>query len=127
MMWRNHTGTNKKAFRALTRLRRLRQFEKANLEGIATPEDRDLVYEIGYRQAAARPLTMKETLLLYLGSVATVQRRLGKLRRTGVIAQRRSDQDRRVQELTLTPRTLAVFARCDDLLQGNDERWDEAA
>jgi DNA-binding MarR family transcriptional regulator len=124
-MWRTHTGNNRKAFRALARLREQRAFEKAALEGMDTPEDRDLIYEIGHRQGALRPLTMKEALLMELGSLATVQRRLRRLRRLGLVLQARSEQDRRVQELSLSPRALGAFARYDDLLR--NERWEEAA
>ncbi len=125
-MWQEHAGTNRKAFRAIARLREVRKLERAHLGGVQTPEDRDLLYEIGWRQAGNRPLTMKEALLLDFGSVATVQRRLRQLRKLGFIQQRRSGADRRVQELTLPPRTLALFARCDDLLR-DQERWEEAA
>lgn len=122
MLWKDHTGTNRKAFRALARLRELREVERAQLYSMSTPEDRDLVYEVGWRQAGGRPLTVKEALLLDVGSVATVQRRLRKLCHSGVIAQRRNAEDRRVQELMLTPKTLGVFARCDDLLSEGAER-----
>lgn len=125
-MWRSHSGVHRKAFRAIARLRELRSFEKLNFYGIQTPEDRDLLYEIGWRQASGKPLTMKEALLLDIGSVATVQRRLRGLRRLGIVAQHRMDGDRRVQELTLSAKSIAAFARCDDLLR-EQEAWDEAA
>jgi hypothetical protein len=125
-MWREHAGTNRKAFRAIGRLRELRKLERGHLRGFETPEDRDLLYEVGWRQAGSAPLTVKEALLLNLGSIATVQRRLRELRREGLIVQRRSAGDARVQELTLAPKTLALFARCDDLLR-DQERWEEAA
>ena len=125
-MRQEHSATHRKAFRAIARLRELRSLEREHFSGVQTPEDRDLLYEIGWRQAREEPLTVKEALVLQLGSVATVQRRLRELRRLGFIDQRRSTGDRRVQELTLSARTLSVFARCDDVLR-EQERWDEAA
>lgn len=126
-LWRNHSGTNRKAFRAIARLRELRRLEREELQSMSTPEDRDLVYEIGWRQAGGRPLTVKEALLLDVGSVATVQRRLRKLCRNGMVAQRRTAADRRVQELTLSTKTLGAFARLDDVLSDNEAKLDEAA
>jgi len=93
----------------LVAARALREFERRELAFIRTLEDRDLVYEIGYHQAIRKPLKVKELLLLGLGSIATVQRRLRHLRRTGAIRQRRSNADRRALELTLTPRVWNLF------------------
>ena len=125
-MWQDHAGNHRKAFRAIARLRELRAFEKDHFAGARTPEDRDLLYEIGWRQGSRRPLTMKEAILLNAGSIATVQRRLRALRRLGVIQQRRSESDRRVQELTLSAKTLTAFARCDDVLQEQERRAEAA-
>ncbi len=126
-MWQSHAGSNRKAFRAIARLRELRAFEKTHFRGAATPEARDLLYEIGYRQAARRPLTVKQALLLEVGSVATVQRRLRELRHLGIVQQKRSAADARVQELTLSDKSLAIFAACDDLMRAEEARLEEAA
>ncbi len=125
-MRQEHGATHRKAFRAIARLRELRTLEREHFAGVETAEDRDLLYEIGWRQAQRQPLTVKQALVMHLGSLATVQRRLRALRRLGFVHQERSARDRRVQELTLSPRTLTAFARCDDVLRER-ERWDEAA
>jgi hypothetical protein len=91
-------------------LRKLRAFEKHNLPFLRTCEDRELACEVGYRQAVGRPLTIKEAFLLDIGSVATVQRQLRRLRHDGAIAQVRSKEDARVVNLTLTPRASRAFA-----------------
>jgi|SRR6185295_9120405 len=93
----------------LVAVRALREFERRQLAFIRTIEDRDLLYEIGYHQAMGRPLSVKHLLLLGLGSLATVQRRLRHLRRAGAIRQRRSRADRRALELTLAPRIWRLF------------------
>jgi DNA-binding MarR family transcriptional regulator len=91
------------------RLKALRQFERQQLAFLMTLEDCDLVCEIGVRQALGQPLTVKQVFLLGLGSVPTVQRRLARLRRLGVIQQRRADADRRSVEITLAPKALKAL------------------
>jgi predicted MarR family transcription regulator len=104
------------AFRAIGKLRAMRAFERRHLHCVQTVEDRDLLCEIGHRQATHAPLTLKQLLLLGIGSIATVQRRLRRLRHAGCIQHARGGSDRRTMELTLTPRVLQVFQRYADLL-----------
>ena len=89
----------------------IREFERRHLDFLETFLDRDLVCAIAVRQSAGAPLTMKQAVLLGLGSVPTVQRRLRRLRRLGVVRQDRSRADRRVIELRLTPRALVALAQ----------------
>lgn len=98
------------------RLREIRAFERRNLGFLKTCEDHDLLWEIGWHQAQGKPLTVKQIFLLGLGSVPTVQRRLARLRRLGVIAQQRCEHDRRSVEVTIAPKVLKVFAQYKDLL-----------
>lgn len=93
-----------------------RAFEKRHLGFLRTLADRDLVCEIGYRQHE-RPMTLKEALLLGVGSVATVQRRLRRLRHLGAVQHRRSERDGRAVELVLSPRLLRVFEKYGELLK----------
>ena len=81
--------------RVFERLRTLRTFEKQHLSFLRTVEDHDLVCEIGYHQAEGRALTLKQIFLLDVGSVATVQRRLRRLKQLGVVHQHRSAADGR--------------------------------
>jgi DNA-binding MarR family transcriptional regulator len=108
------------AYSAIARLRTLRTFERAHLPLLRTVGDQDLILEIGYHQGRRRPLTMKQALLFDLGSVATTQRRVRRLRPLGLVAQNRSPKDRRVQELRLSPRLLAVFAKYDEVLRAQE-------
>jgi chromosome segregation and condensation protein ScpB len=103
--------------RVFEQLRALRVYEKQHLGFLRTIEDHDLVREIGYYQAEGKPLTLKQLFLLDVGSVATVQRRLRRLKQLGIVHQRRADHDGRAVELTLTPRCLKLFERYDAVLR----------
>lgn len=102
--------------RVFQRLRVLRDFERSHLGVLETVEDHNLVREIGYHQARATPLTLKQLFLLDTGSIATVQRRLRRLRQLGVVQQRRAKDDRRAVELLLTPKYLRLFRRYGELM-----------
>jgi hypothetical protein len=98
-------------------LRALREFEKRHLPCIETIEDCDLLWEIGYRQAARRPITLKELMLLGVASVPTIQRRLRRLRQFGAIVQQRRADDRRSLELVLAPDMMRTIGLCEPLLR----------
>ena len=98
------------------RLRALKDFEREHLRVLATVEDHNLVREIGFHQAGGTPLTLKQLFLLDIGSVATVQRRLRRMRQLGVVQQRRAQSDRRAVELMLTPKYLKVFRKYGELM-----------
>lgn len=97
--------------RVFERLRALRIFEKQHLGFLSTIEDHNLVTEIGYHQAEGKPLTLKRLFLLDVGSVATVQRRLRRLKQLGIVHQRRAEYDGRAVELTLTPKCIKLFEK----------------
>src|SRR3954466_6405896 len=98
------------------KLRHLRAFQREHLQFLKTLEDYALVSEIGYRHASGAPLTMNQALRLELGSVATVQRQLRRLRHAGVILLERSDGDRRVAMITLTPKALKALTAYAELV-----------
>ncbi|MBV8032511.1 MAG: hypothetical protein JO035_13455 [Betaproteobacteria bacterium] len=104
------------------RLKALRAFEKKHFPYLRTLEDYDLVREIGYHQENGGRLTMKQLYLLDVASVATVQRRLRRLRQLGVVQQVRSDKDGRALEIQVTPRIVKSFARYLELLRGGEAR-----
>jgi hypothetical protein len=79
-------------------------------------EDEGIVREIGLHQVLGAPLTLKRLLMLGVGSVATVQRRLQRLKRRGVVLESRSDDDRRLIELTLSPSCMRTFGKYEALL-----------
>ena len=97
-----------KTFRALTAAS---EFRRHHLPFVQTLDDLDLVREIGLNQAAGHPIALKALFLKGNGSVATIQRRLIRLKRLGVVAQERAGHDKRVHSLTLTPNIWKVYVR----------------
>ena len=78
-------------------------FRRRHLPFLHTLEDQDLIRAIGFSQAAGDPISLGQLLTQGIGSVATIQRRLARLKRIGVVAQSKADHDKRVVTLTLTP------------------------
>ena len=104
--------------RIFGQLRAMRNFAGDILPFLKTIEDHALVWEIGHYQVLGVPLTLKQLLLVGIGSVATVQRRLRRLKHLGVVRQSSSQADRRVIELTLSPAFMRAFGKYETLLSG---------
>jgi DNA-binding MarR family transcriptional regulator len=102
--------------RLLEKLHALRAFEKQHLDFLGTVEDHHLIGEIGYYQSKGKPLTLKQLFLLDVGSIATVQRRLRRLKELGIVQHRRSASDRRSIELSLSPKCVRILAKYDTLM-----------
>ncbi len=102
------------------KLRAIRAFEKKHLASLQTLVDFDLVREIGYHQETGRPLGMKQLYLLDLASIATVQRRLRRLKALGAIHQVKSRKDARAVELRVSPRLMKTLARYGELLRSGE-------
>jgi DNA-binding MarR family transcriptional regulator len=102
--------------RLLEKLHALRTFEKQHLDFLGTVEDHHLIGEIGYHQAQGKPLTLKQLFLLDVGSIATVQRRLRRLKELEIVHHRRSPSDRRAVELTLSPKCVRILTKYDTLM-----------
>jgi DNA-binding MarR family transcriptional regulator len=98
------------------KLRELRVFQRRQLPSLHSIEDFDVVLEIGYHQDLGHPLTLKRLFLQNVGSIATVQRRLGRLKRLGIVMQTRSARDRRNLELTVSPEIRRLYGRMGKLL-----------
>jgi DNA-binding MarR family transcriptional regulator len=108
---------------AFARLKALRSFERRYLAFLKTKEDFDLVQEIGYHEDAGTPLTLKQVFQLGIASVATVQRRLKRLRDQGHIRQSRSRSDRRTVELGVSPKLRRIYEQYAALLaRGGNNR-----
>ena len=93
----------------------LRDFEKKCLPFLATQEDLDLVWEIGFHQDSKTRMTPKLLTLLQIGAAATIQRRLARLKRLGVIRYNRLPSDRRIVELTLHPEITRILKQYGQL------------
>jgi hypothetical protein len=102
--------------RIFKRLKVLAEFRKSHLPFVTTLEDMDLMREIGLHQAEGEPLTLKLLFLKGIGSVATVQRRLTRLKRLGVVHQSKADHDKRLVKLTISPQVWRLFARMGRLM-----------
>jgi DNA-binding MarR family transcriptional regulator len=98
------------------KLHEMRAFQRRQLPLLHSIEDFDVIVEIGYYEDLGRPLTLKRLFLQNVGSVATVQRRLSRLKRLGIVLQTRSRQDRRNLELTVSPEVRRLYRRMDRLL-----------
>jgi DNA-binding MarR family transcriptional regulator len=59
----------------------------------------------------APPISLKQLFPRGIGSVATVQRRLSRLKRIGIVTQGRTDNDKRVVTLALTPRARRIHSK----------------
>src|ERR1700694_5989856 len=112
--------------RLFEKLRALRAFEKQQLDFLSTVEDHHLIGEIGYHQGKGKPLTLKQLFLLGVGSIATVQRRLRRLKDLGLVQHRRAASDRRAVELTLSPKCIRIFAKYDALMSSKPPARDAA-
>ena len=102
--------------RVFAKLRALADFQRRQMPEVASAHEQELIREIGHRQVLGVPMTLKQVMSLGLGSEATIQRRLARLKRAGAIRGHRSGLDRRVIELTLSPACMKAFARLDGLL-----------
>lgn len=107
--------------RVFAKLRALADYQRRHLPEIETPEDQDLVREIGHHQTLGAPLTLKQAVLLGIGSSATTERRLARLKRMGLVRGRHSAGDARMIELTLSPACLKAYSRIERMF------WHEEA
>jgi len=98
------------------KLQELRTFQRRRLPLLRSIEDFDVIVEIGCHEDQGIPLTLKRLFLRNIGSVATVQRRLSRLKRLGMVLQKRSLRDRRNLELTVSPEVRRLYRRMDRLL-----------
>jgi DNA-binding MarR family transcriptional regulator len=95
------------------------EFRRRYMPFVKTLEDLDLLRAIGLGQAIGQPLTLKALLLHGIASVATVQRRLARLRRLGIVEQAKSLHDKRVVALTLSPTAQKLYLRWGRELRKN--------
>ena len=84
---------------------------------VKTLEDMDLLREIGIHQEKGDPIALKSLFLRGIGSVATVQRRLSRLKRLGVVHQSRATHDKRIVHLTLAPALMSKYRKLSGLFK----------
>ncbi|OFW25853.1 MAG: hypothetical protein A3H97_10315 [Acidobacteria bacterium RIFCSPLOWO2_02_FULL_65_29] len=74
------------------------------------------MHEIGYYEDTGVPLSLKRLFQHGIGSVATVQRRLKRLKDLGLIRNQRSRTDRRSIELSVSPKLRRIYEQYAALL-----------
>lgn len=92
-------------------LNQLRAFERRHFPFVRTIEDLDIINLIGLHQERGVVLTLKQILSHNIGSVATLERRLARLKRLGIVIQTRSHIDKRNVELKLSPKVNRQYQR----------------
>ena len=97
-------------------LKKIREFEKAQLPFLKTTVDFDILIEIGYAEELEHPLTLKQVLLLNISSRTTVRRRLVRLIEQGIVRRRADAKDRRASLLTITPSNLKLLGKYGGIL-----------
>jgi hypothetical protein len=102
--------------RIFSQLSQVADFRRRHLPFIRTLEDLELVREIGRHQAEGDPATLKTLFLKGIGSVATVQRRISRLKRLGVVQPSRVEHDKRLVRLVLSPPVWRSYAELSRLM-----------
>jgi len=92
-------------------LRKIREYERAQLSFLRSIIDFDILIEIGYAEEENHPLTLKQILLLNLSSRTTVRRRLARLIEQGIVRRRKNKNDKRSSLLTVSASTLKQLAK----------------
>jgi hypothetical protein len=92
-------------------------FRRRHLTFLKTMDDIELVRAIGLNQALGNPIGMRDLLARNIASVATVQRRLSRLRQMGVVLQNRTSIDKRVLSLKLSPVVWQSYLRLGRQMQ----------
>ena len=92
-------------------LHAFRLFQKQHLSFIETWQDFDVFVQIALQEEKGAPLSPKQLVHANLGASATIQRRLARLKRLGVVIAHESHRYGRKQELRLNPRIWTMCKR----------------
>lgn len=92
-------------------LKKIREFERKQLPFLKSVFDFDIVIEIGYAEEQEQPLTLKQLLLLNIGSRATVRRKLAGLIEQGVIIRRTHAKDHRASLLMISTSSFKLLSK----------------
>jgi len=87
------------------------------LPGLKTYKDFDIAVEIGYHEKIGQPLSLKQLLLLEVGSPATVRRHLNKLIKNGFVIKTICPGNQRAVQFSLSPQGHDSFQTCYKQLQ----------
>src|SRR5665213_550864 len=92
-------------------LRKIREFERQQLPFLKSVFDFDIVIEIGYAEEQGQPLTLKQLLLLAVGSRATVRRKLATLIEQGIVIRRAHAKDNRASLLMISASSFKLLSK----------------
>jgi len=92
-------------------LHQAKSFEHKHLTCVETREDSDMLILIGLYQTRGEPITMKQIVASEIGSAATLERRLARFKRLGIVNAAKSKIDRRNIHLKLNAKFMRVFQR----------------
>ena len=92
-------------------------FQRKHLHMLQTLLDYSIVIEVGFHQKNGNSLTLKQLFLLDLAPSSTVQRRLNRLIRHGMIDKEVNAADRRMVELKISPSADRLLARYTRLIE----------
>lgn len=98
-------------------LSEVRAFERQNLPFLRTVEDFDIVHTIGLKQELGETLLLKQLFLAGIGSIATVGRRVARLRAHSIIMTVPIKNDRRMVALVISPNIHKIYSRYWNLLK----------
>jgi len=91
------------------KLRVISEFRRHQMPFIESLVDMDLLREIGYHQVIGEPLTLSALFQQRIASVATVQRRLSRLKRIDMVRAVNAKHDRRLLNLELGPKAWGLY------------------
>ena len=94
-----------------TGLKKIREFERAQLPFLNSVFDFDIVIEIGYGQEVGQPLTLKRLYLLNICSNGTIRRKLAVLTDQGIVIRRTHPKDKRASLLVVSPATIKLLGK----------------
>ena len=94
-----------------TGLKEIREYQRLQLHFFKSDVDFDIVIEIGYAEEQGQPLTLKQLLLLAVGSRATVRRKLATLIEQGIVVRRKHVKDHRAAFLVISPSSVKLLGK----------------
>ena len=103
--------------RTFQALKATSDFRRTQLPFVRTLEDLELIREIGWHQADGRPATLQLLFSKNYGTLATIQRRLNRLKRLGIVEYTRSVYDKRIVHLALSQEVWERHVRLGKLMR----------
>jgi DNA-binding MarR family transcriptional regulator len=91
-----------------------RDYERKNFPFIESLVDRDVLLAIVTAQVSEQMISLSDIMKMKLGSVATVERRISRLKEMGIITSSESKADRRTKYLRVNTKVKNLFIKYND-------------